>query len=49
MFGVQSLPQQLYSLDPCVASIRESEPSMAMVSLLVPFVQSLLVIFSIVL
>ncbi|CAN1344906.1 hypothetical protein LINPERPRIM_LOCUS40195 [Linum perenne] len=47
MFGVQSQQQQLYSLEPCVASIRESEPLAAMVSPLVPFVPSLLVIVSI--
>ncbi|CAN1816099.1 hypothetical protein LINPERHAP1_LOCUS27660 [Linum perenne] len=44
MFGVQSQPQQLYTLEPYVASIRVSEPLMAMVSLLVPSVPLLLVI-----
>ncbi|CAN1342243.1 hypothetical protein LINPERPRIM_LOCUS39401 [Linum perenne] len=44
MFGVQSLPQQLYTLEPCVASIWESESLMVMVSLLVPSVPLLLVI-----
>ncbi|CAN1342281.1 hypothetical protein LINPERPRIM_LOCUS39412 [Linum perenne] len=44
MFGVQSLPLQLYILEPCVVSTREFEASMVMVSLLVPSVPSLLVI-----
>ncbi|CAN1813438.1 hypothetical protein LINPERHAP1_LOCUS26871 [Linum perenne] len=47
MFGVQSQQQQLYSLEPCVASIRESEPLAVMVSPLVPSVPSLLVTVSI--
>ncbi|CAN1342263.1 hypothetical protein LINPERPRIM_LOCUS39409 [Linum perenne] len=44
MFGVQSQLQQLYTLEPCVVSIRKFEASTAMISLLVPFVPSLLVI-----
>ncbi|CAN1340981.1 hypothetical protein LINPERPRIM_LOCUS39025 [Linum perenne] len=44
MFGVQSQPQLLYTLEPYVASTGESELSTAMVSLLVPSVPSLLVI-----
>ncbi|CAN1342238.1 hypothetical protein LINPERPRIM_LOCUS39400 [Linum perenne] len=44
MFGVQSQLQQLYILEPCVASIRVFVASTAMVLLLVPFVPSLLVI-----
>ncbi|CAN1342258.1 hypothetical protein LINPERPRIM_LOCUS39407 [Linum perenne] len=47
MFGVPSQLQQLYTLEPCVASTREFEASMAMVSLLVPSVPSLLAIVSI--
>ncbi|CAN1816061.1 hypothetical protein LINPERHAP1_LOCUS27643 [Linum perenne] len=37
MFGVPSQLQQLYTLEPCVASIRVFEALTVMVSLLVPF------------